>query len=373
MILLGSGACYCVGCFGVAVAFLRQPTREHVDLAASIDRVKLKRVTIGLYTIGMILLAGYLAYINARFTLGRFLTEPWHLRAAIMQGEVSWFLRYFYFTMPAAVLALVHLRITSESGLLMRIIIVTSLIYGMATTGRTAVIWLMAWLACAYLYLPTQQGGAVWGKAKGAIALGAFGIVSLLFFLAAGSWIGRTYKNSELIRTSAVSATAEPFIVPYQYATANIPAFQNLLMEEPAYTYGKYTALPLIKTLAAFTSEVQDLSEVSEFTKTPFLGNTYTYLWPYYLDFGLPGVFVCPFVLGVCMSLLYFWMKTTTVSLALLFLNSSLATVIIFSFIANTLISSPTWWFCLIAPIIGRVCLRRQTNKFPEFLLEGRS
>jgi oligosaccharide repeat unit polymerase len=359
LLLALSGLAFCSGCASVAMFFLRRPARLQPDLTSIIDLRALVRVTIMLYLMGMILLTGYVLDINSRFTFERFLAEPWHLRAAIMQGDVSWFLRYFYFTMPAAVLAFVHLRLTESRRFIMRFIVVTSLVYGMATTGRTAVIWLLAWIACVYIYMP-NRGNLVWQKAKAMGALGLFALVSLLFFIAAGSWVGRTYYNSELARSSAVGESTEAIIVPYQYFTSNIPAFQNLLLEEPAYTYGQYTLLPVIKTLAAFTDEVQSLTEVSEFTKTPFLGNTYTYLWPYYQDFGLPGLLVCPFLLGAIVTLPFLRMKVYGAKLSNIFINSLLATAILFTFIANWFTLSPTWWFFMLAPVIGRICRKRE-------------
>jgi oligosaccharide repeat unit polymerase len=353
MLLALSGLAFCSGCTVVAMFFHKRPEQPQLDLASTIDLQVLARVTVLLYVIGMVLLTGYVLDINSRFTFERFLAEPWHLRAAIMQGDVSWFLRYFYFTMPAAVLAFVHLRLSGNHKFMMRFIVASSLVYGMATTGRTAVIWLLAWIACTYISMP-NRGHFVWQKAKAVAALGLFAVVSLVIFVAAGSWVGRTYQNSELVRSSAVAESAEAIIVPYQYFTS------NMLLEEPAYTHGQYTLLPLIKTVAAFTDEVQDLSEVSDFTKTPFLGNTYTYLWPYYQDFGVPGLFICPFLLGAMIAFPFMRMKIYGVNISNLFINSLLATVVVFSFSANRLISSPTWWFFILAPVIGRVCSRRE-------------
>jgi oligosaccharide repeat unit polymerase len=356
VVLLASGICFCAGCGAASLCFLRNRVRQPTGrLRTQINLAKLRRLTYALYFAGVMLLVGFLFAVQSRFSLLQIINEPWHLRAALPEGEFGWYLRFFYFTMPAAVLAFLHLRFSRTHKWTMHLIVWSSLAFGVATTGRTAVVWLLMWLACAYVFLAEREGKEL--RALGVVALSS--VSAFLIFNVFGNWVGRTYENSPFTTTKNVSDTFSFVVVPYYYFTSNLPAFQNLIVEPPEWALGSHTFLPLLKVIGSAV-DVQAPAEVSEFTSTPYLANTYTYLAPYYEDFGLFGVFAFPALLGFLVGYMFFEMRFRGMNLTLLFTNSLLATVIIFSVAVNRLISSPTWWFLALAPIAGRLCAQRQ-------------
>jgi oligosaccharide repeat unit polymerase len=370
--LILSGCMFSLGCL-LAVPFVR-PNSKRAVLVEFVDLVKLRRTTFVLYLIGLALFIVYATEIHSRYTLSHFLMEPWHLREDIGQRDVGWSLRYFYFTMPAAVLAFLYMRIADDSRFRMRCILWTSLMLGTATTGRIAVIWLLAWLACLYIYLPAP-GKPLQKKLKVLLITALALVLTFGFFVAAGNWVGKTYQNSGFAKVNRWGDQLSALFIPYFYLTSNVPAFQNLLMEQPTYAGGKYTMLPLMKILAPVTG-VRAPSDLGDFTQTPYLGNTYTYLWPYYMDFGYAGILVGPLLLGFVISFFYLRMKRVRTTLGLLFANALLATVVIFSFGNNRMITPPTWWFLFLAPIIGRICRvsrRSPGNREPVFVASARA
>jgi oligosaccharide repeat unit polymerase len=191
-----------------------------------------------------------------------------------------------------------------------------------------------------------------------------------LIFVVFGNWVGKTYENSAFTTTKNVSDAFAFLVVPYYYFTASIPAFQNLIAEPSEWTLGTYTFLPIVKVAGPILG-LEPPSEVSDFTRTPYLANTYTYLLPYYHDFGLPGVLLCPAVLGFAVGFLFSRMKFSGMSLGLLFTNSLLATVIVFSVAVNRLISPPTWCFLAMAPLVGRCCARTRSRQIAAFWPHG--
>ena len=354
MVMLGAALSLCGGCVLSSLFFLRWKTYSTpARIEDRISIVKLRRVVIALYFIGILLLVGYVFEIRDRLGLEQVLLEPWRLRAALPEGEFGWYLRFFYFTMPAAVLAFLHFRLSKEYRLLMIAIIISSIVFGVATTGRMAVIWLMAWLMCIYLFLAERDGKELRALAGVAVTL----IIGFVLFVAMGNWVGKTYKNSAFTTTKNVTDSLSFLVVPYYYFTTSVPAFQNLILGDPEWALGKYTFLPLMK-LAGPIVDIDVPAEVSEFTSTPYMANTYTFLAPYYRDFGLTGVFVCPAVLGFVVGCAFFYMRLKGMTLHLLLTNSLLATVMVATYGSNILISAPTWWFLAVSPLLDRLCAR---------------
>jgi len=356
VLLISSTAMFVFGSAAAAVLFLRRHSLSSHPAPGQLNLTALRRLAVFLAVVGLSIFLAFLVELQAKYTLTQVLMEPWRLRRAIGQREVSWFLRYFYFTMPAAVLALVYQNAAKKRSTLMQLIIAVSLICGIATTGRTAVIWLLAWLACLYLYFPRPRVTFT-RKTKMLLVLATSLVVAFAFFTAAGLWMGKTYKNSGLAKSTTLDGLLSVTVIPYYYFTASIPAFQNLTLEPDKRLLGQYTFMPILKAVAPVLG-LERPTEVAPFTATPFPSNTYTYLLPYYMDFGVAGVLVCPFLLGFISSYLYLRMKYVRVTLGLLYINSLIATALIFSFGTNRLISSPTWWFILIGVIAGQYCRR---------------
>ena len=314
--------------------------------------VALRRLTLLLFVAGMALFVAYLREIGARYTLAALIVNPWVVRSGISRAEVGWSLKYFYFTMPAAALAMFHLLHFRTHRMSMRLMILACVLCNAATTGRTAVIWLTCWLVFVYAY--SSNGRRTFRQTLW-IFCSATGC--LCFFLVAGTWMGKTTANSGLRSKSALTGISEAALIPYTYLTASIPALDNLISTATDLEQGRNTFVPLVKVAAALEGRPIP-TEVAPFTSTPYLTNTYTYLQPYVLDFGILGALTCPFFCGLAVGGAYRAMQWR-IGLASVYLNALLATFLILSFGTNRLVSTPTWCHLGLGLLLPWLCQKR--------------
>src|SRR6266542_225630 len=109
--LAASAAAFLLGCYVASLPFYRRRRSAVQNEPRPIRLAVLTRIVIGSYVVGTLIFAGFLYEIEKSFTLEIFIDRPSLVRKAIGFYEVSWFLKYFYFTMPAAVLAVFHIKL----------------------------------------------------------------------------------------------------------------------------------------------------------------------------------------------------------------------------------------------------------------------
>ncbi len=121
------------------------------------------------------------------------------------------------------------------------------------------------------------------------------------------------------------------FTEPYMYITMNLENFSNAVANMDQFTYGVFT----FDFIFALTGIKHNLIEYLGLTRYPFLitnnYNTYTMFFVYYWDFGIFGLGIIPFLLGMSFSKIYYKMKTNP-TLNSVAIYSIVAFVIIFSF-----------------------------------------
>jgi oligosaccharide repeat unit polymerase len=92
------------------------------------------------------------------------------------------------------------------------------------------------------------------------------------------------------------------------YFTASLPALSLASLDPvPYFGYNTFRVVWLWIGRLGFNIPVAPV--ISEWISTPLPTNTYSYLKPYYMDFGMLGVFVIPLLLGFVYNLLYFRAK----------------------------------------------------------------
>jgi hypothetical protein len=92
------------------------------------------------------------------------------------------------------------------------------------------------------------------------------------------------------------------------YAVASLPAL-SLASIDPVPYWGYYTFRVVWLWIGRLGFNIPVAPVISEWISTPLPTNTYSYLKPYYMDFGMIGVFVIPLLLGFVYNLLYFRAK----------------------------------------------------------------
>ncbi len=89
------------------------------------------------------------------------------------------------------------------------------------------------------------------------------------------------------------------------YTTASVPALV-LAKDDPALVFGYHSFRVAYLWLNKVGFAFPIVPMLSEWTPTPLLTNVYSYIKPYYYDFGITGIFILPAIIGFINNLLFF-------------------------------------------------------------------
>ena len=161
------------------------------------------------------------------------------------------------------------------------------------TGDRTLMIAALIWAgAFQLLYLPPL---------KPARLLGGFAVAAVLLtvlFSVLGERVGKTVDGQPQIVETLTTRSFDPLVLPFVYATGNIPAFGGLV-DDPIRpdTYGQLAFSSATKLLHGFGLWGQPAEMVGAFYAIPFQTfNNYSWLGIFYSDFGVVGVLLLPFI-----------------------------------------------------------------------------
>ncbi|HEX5225899.1 MAG TPA: hypothetical protein VFW29_12295 [Solirubrobacteraceae bacterium] len=258
-------------------AGLRTPDDRRVEVAAAL--------AIGLLAVT---LAAFLARLIAKFGVSHALRISAEVKVYLSSNEAPASGIYVEFAIAAAALC--------------------GLAWARARTRRGRRGWLVAALACAAsVYFSTSRGfiAVALASALVAAALGrgamprrrmiasalAAGVVVVALFVGLGAVIGKTYGNSSIgqfdnffSRHHAASSLA----LPYQDATASIPALDLLVRYSPTFgvAHGCATAPIVCGALRKLGLHVVRVPVAGQFTALPLQWNAYTFLDRFLIDWG---------------------------------------------------------------------------------------
>ncbi|MFY7825592.1 MAG: O-antigen polymerase [Flectobacillus sp.] len=180
------------------------------------------------------------------------------------------------------VLLLTHTSFSWRNGILL----IVFLIYTYLLGSRGQLIFFVVPLAYDLLW-----------KNKISIGQAMIGALSLIGFMVLIT-IGRTQDFSW--------ESIIPMLLTY--SVASLPALSLASIDPVPYLgYNTFRVIWLWIGRLGFNIPVAPV--ISEWISTPLPTNTYSYLKPYYMDFGMVGVFVLPLLLGFVYNLLYFRAK----------------------------------------------------------------
>lgn len=95
---------------------------------------------------------------------------------------------------------------------------------------------------------------------------------------------------------------------PYMYMVMNLENFARAVNRLDHFTYGYFT----FDFIGAAAGLKYWLSDYFGIDRLPYLVsgyNTYTAFWSFYRDFGVPGLVLIPFILGLSIGLVYYRMR----------------------------------------------------------------
>jgi oligosaccharide repeat unit polymerase len=182
--------------------------------------------------------------------------------------------------------------------------------------------------------------------------------ILMLQFFGIGAWIGKVAANNPILLESAnVREGYFALLSPYTYLTGGFPALQAFIDSGPERTDGAMTFHPIFKVRRMVDPTVKLPVYVVEPFPIPIEFNTFTWLHPFYSDFGFAGVLLGPWAGGLLAGLVYFQMRRSF-SFNSLYVNALICYGLTLSFIGNQLTQGPAWYFLIIGIPIARYITR---------------
>jgi|GEM_PF-3794209 len=196
------------------------------------------------------------------------------------------------------------------------------------------------------------------------IALLVMGLV-LAYFISVGHLYAKLIAVEDpLLRQTNInpsSTIALLLLNPYLYATGSFPALQEAIGDVHHFDWGEHTFYPVARVFygAGLLEKLPDWTRF-EFYSVPIPFNTYTYLFTFYQDFGIPGMILCPFALGWLETRLYLTLKTRP-SIFALGAMAAFMVVNVFSVFVTLTSTIMLWYYLLMMFVISELCRRRKT------------
>jgi len=254
--------------------------------------------------------------------------------AGITQGGIPYL---GALALAATCLAGIYTALVKKIKITAIIPIVVIVISSIASMGRAAILIALILFVSGYIF--TKQSTDV-KKHRRLSFKQLISFTFILIIVLGGLEIVRSHRGTFESLPGATQSLnklrGSSFITPsvYLYLTVDYGVLnQYLKHDEEKVPFGTHTFAPLWRFLSKFGFDTY----VPEYQKsyfTPVGSNTATYLREVHADFGLLGVFLYPYLLGVLTS--YFWYKLKAVSfLSTIIILSHLYVIIGMSFIVG--------------------------------------
>ncbi len=164
------------------------------------------------------------------------------------------------------------------------------------------------------------------------------------------------YINSKM----KFSSRYAEFTIPYMYVSMNIENFVKYYSHIENHSFGFFT----FDFLTALTGIKHWVAEYDNFEKFKmYIGgyNTFPFFWPYYLDFGITGLAIIPFIIGFIISEIYYYLHRNP-SLVVLALTTVGFAVIMISFNSDPL-TRLDMMFNFIVIVLAQFLFLNKTKK----------
>src|SRR5260370_12372750 len=345
--------------FGWMLAYLFQGSgvsRWRSQLAVeNISPERLRKIIFLFFLLGMIGLADFLWQVQRTIGLATFWESPHEIRWEMRLGGVlaELFQLFTWLNVANVVLGVFYLAVLKgDRRRYILTIVAASAFATLLVTDRSR-------FFCAALWTGFLLAHARNWKARRILTVGlVVALILMVQFFAVGAWIGKVAENNpELLATATVSEPYFAFLEPYIYLTGSFPALQAYIDSAPESTAGSMTFYPSFKVKRMVDPSVKLPIYVPEPFSVPLEFNTFTWLHPFYSDFGFAGVVLGPWTIGVIAGLVYFQMRRSC-SFNGLYINRLICYGLALSFIGNQLTQGPVWYFLALGIPISRYITR---------------
>ena len=140
------------------------------------------------------------------------------------------------------------------------------------------------------------------------VGLSVLGFAGFLQIIRSIRLVGYVENYSYVIARMRFPKTYAIFSEPYMYIVMNLENFARSVDRWTTFTYGYFT----FDFLMALTGLKHPLAKEYGLVERPFLisgYNTFSFLMPFYQDFGVLGVAFIPFCIGICFGYIYHSMR----------------------------------------------------------------
>jgi len=314
-----------------------------------------------LFILGIIGFGVQLIHLQMEVGLSSFITDPQRVRD--MHSNVKFFGFFDILNLGNFVLALMYLLMYRQPKKWVLLMMLWALMTTFVSTDRTRFFYTIIWAFYAFVYLKWRVDLSRRIIVTGLVVLG---ILMGFFMLIAKIYVKQAYDdNMEYINLPPDYAL---MVDPYIYLTGSFPVLQAVLADEQERTLGKYTFEPAVKLIEVVYPDLSRAEIVSKFYRVPVELNVGTYVQPFYLDWGWPGLIAVPFLIGLLTSALYLQMRQSK-SLLNVYAMSLMSFCITISIFVNHFTQVSTWFFLLVGFLVHRFTLG--TSSDPGSLRSG--
>ena len=208
----------------------------------------------------------------------------------------------------------------------------------------------LVFFGCAIMYV------LIWQKRIKKIVL-VYGLVAIIWLM--GLLTNLRFGDSE-VRISDNDVLRDALLT---YALASIPALE-IAPQTQAKTFGFHTFRVLYIWINKLGFDYPTDNMLSKYTNTPLPTNTYSYIKPYYYDFGYAGIFILPMLLGIMHNSIYF--KAKKGSLVATILSGLLLTPLLLQFLEEQYFRWLSSWVYFIFLIFLITKVKFYNCKFPQ-------
>lgn len=350
-IIAASMIAFVAGCLSAGRS--RRPSAGTVEIAlCQLERAIKLLICVNLA--GMVFFAFRMAATFGAYT---YFTNPTEIRLNYEDlGRVGWLALLLLANFPVYVCSLLHCLASKKIRWFTAVGLCLPMVQGFVTMSRNVLAIPVATGLFAWVYFRGWR--ALSWRLLGRLAF-VLGVV-VLYFVAVGAWYGKLATSEassvNLKDFSVTSQVALQFVDPYIYATCEAPTLQAAMPDVRGHLWGTRTFFPIARLLYAVGLLGERPENASlEFYFVPIPSNVYTYLFSFYEDFGIAGMIVCPFLLGLLETKLYLRMRNRPdlFSVSAAAICVVMAAYSVFIALNSTIL---VWYFLVVMLMVSRQC-----------------
>jgi|HubBroStandDraft_6_1064221.scaffolds.fasta_scaffold00099_9 oligosaccharide repeat unit polymerase len=347
---------------GCLLAYRRNDIREHPpDVSKTVQQEPLERATKMLCVLNLVGVLIFAYQMNNNYGLGTYFRDPQVIRGASdvwsHAGPLGLLMMLDY---PLLACAWVHYLLTKRWRGFTIFALLLVLVQTYLRTDRGSLTYYA--VTCISLWIYWNRWRTLnW---RMLLTLGLVSILLVTYFLGVGLLYGKLVLMQEGVWNMGdfrvTSGIALTLVNPYIYATSPIGGFQPAIADVSHFSWGTHTFYPVARVLygLGILSERPEPYDF-DFYLVPIPVNTYTHIFAFYQDFGVPGVILLPMILGYLETRLYLRMKAGP-SLFLLGVASAFMALNVFSVFVPLVTGVTFWYYSAVLYAVSRFCQRRE-------------